>query len=473
MFLKKINFSNTLFILGTGLFIRLFFTLFVAKHYYGMENFFMQGDTGAWARSFHYWYYSGTYTFDPLSEYGGFVRMPGYSFFLGIFYLISGKDWLMAYKICAYTQVFIDVFNIYLIKIIAQKVFNDARISTLATWLFVLYPFTIVWGPVCYSEILSLNLLLVALWFFVTRSQRPINIFWCAFFIALDALVRPQIAIVFPVFGIMLLFGTSAWSTKIKHACVYGITVLLVFGSWPARNYFSQGKFVLMQDLRGSPNWNGEVLAFTSFIYSAQADWEPQFTQIVENKPVDYPKYFVGTAQDSAKLQKAFALSKECGVSFSFWKKYWRGSFIQPNACTDTIVKIFTELRENQIKRNPFIFYLVLPLQNLKKAVFKSSLYDTKSVVRRLASWLFIYRTFLIITALIGCFLMIKKTELKMFGWLAFLYWLLLYVTLSAGTGPMFRNIEIRYFLHTDVVLLLPAAYLFFSIYKRYSTTKA
>jgi len=468
MAFKKLKFTNIFFILSVGLFVRLIFTWFFAENYYGIENFFCQGDTKGWAYSFQNLYEKSIYAYNVNVEYSHFLRIPGYSFFLGFFYLLCGKDWTVAYKVCGYTQIFIDVFNIYLIKIIAQKVYQNIKISSLAAWIFALYPFAIVWNPVCYSEILSLHLLLLSVWFFVKKDDKKINLFWCGFTIALSALVRPQIAIIFPVFGITILFQKVTLTLKLKQALIYGTTVFCIFGIWPARNYINHNKFVLMQDLRGSSNWHGEVLAFTAFMYSAQSDWEPQFTQILKNQQVKIPEHFIGTKQDSIKLLRAFELCKTNGVSFSYWKGYWQNKIVTDSSKLDSMVNAFTELREMQVQQHPFIFYVILPIENLKKAIFKTSLYDTKSMIRKIASSLFVLRTLLIFLGVFGCILMFRKNEYKSFALLLFSYWSLLYLALCAGTGPMFRNIEVRYFLHPDVLLLIPASYFIYSFYSKY-----
>jgi hypothetical protein len=71
----------------------------------------------------------------------------------------------------------------------------------------------------------------------------------------------------------------------------------------------------------------------------------------------------------------------------------------------------------------------------------------------------------MILIGIFGCFMMMKNTLLKPFSMLFIGYWLFLYVALCAGTGPMFRNIEVRYFMHTDVVLLIPAAFFIKNLY--------
>ena len=115
MAFNTLQFTNIFFILSVGLFVRLIFTWFFAENYYGIENFFCQGDTKGWAYSFQNLFEKGIYAYNVNVEYSHFLRMPGYSFFLGFFYLLCGKDWTVAYKVCGYTQIFIDVFNIYLI----------------------------------------------------------------------------------------------------------------------------------------------------------------------------------------------------------------------------------------------------------------------------------------------------------------------------------------------------------------------
>ena len=53
---------------------------------------------------------------------------------------------------------------------------------------------------------------------------------------------------------------------------------------WPIRNYINHNKILLTHDLRGFANWDKDVMSFTYFIYSVQAEWEPQFSQIIKNQ---------------------------------------------------------------------------------------------------------------------------------------------------------------------------------------------
>ena len=58
------------------------------------------------------------------SEYGFFGRMPGMSFLMGFFYLITGKNWDLAYPIIGWFQTLLDVFTIAIVFSIAKRLFK-------------------------------------------------------------------------------------------------------------------------------------------------------------------------------------------------------------------------------------------------------------------------------------------------------------------------------------------------------------
>jgi hypothetical protein len=60
---------------------------------------------------------------------------------------------------------------------------------------------------------------------------------------------------------------------------------------------------------------------------------------------------------------------------------------------------------------------------------------------------------------MIGCYIIFKQKEFKPIAVFATSFFVLLYVYLCFGTSPQCRNIEMRYFLQADVIMLIPAAY--------------
>jgi len=458
--LNEIKHNKTLMLtLTVGLFLRVLFVLIGAEFYFSRENIFVDGDTQVWVACIQNLVETGTYTMNPGHEYGYFGRTPGYSFFIGIFYLLTGKNWSAAYPIIGWTQVLLDVIAIYFVYRIGLKLFNGNKKSAIIpAFLYATYPFIIVWNPVVYSESLSIFFLILGIYYFI-YEEKKYNYFFAGTFVSLSVLCRPQILLMIAVMGIVIIIrNRKDYSTLLKKSIQFGLAILIVYGSWPIRNYLNYGKVELTHDLRGFEVWGTDALAFREYIYSIKAEWEPQFSSILHNETVVFPKEAYLSKEDSLKLERVVYLSKNCGSGFSHWRGYWKEPVTGEN-CNEEIKKLYDELRLNQTKHNALNYYVILPLQNLQKAIFKVKLYDTKSTGRKIASLLFIYRTLLIIMGVIGIFLLLKEyEEYRHVAWIILSYFLILYLLICAGTGPDFRNVEMRYFLPADVLLLITAS---------------
>jgi hypothetical protein len=471
-FLKTLN-RNIVLICLLGLIARIIFTIFFAEQYFNRESIYYDRDTGAWLGSFINLIENGSYSINPSHEYGAFVRLPGYSFLLGAVYYLTGSNPDITFPLMGWLQILLDVFTIWLVYKVALKVFAVEKISLLVAGLYALYPFVIAWNPVTYSESVSIFLMMGGLYFLLHEHKH--KFFLTGLFIGLGVLFRPQIIFLIPLIGIYILYINNwKWKRFFKPALLFSLSIVIFYGVWPISNYIVHKKVILTQDLRGASNWNEDVIAFMQYTYSVKTEWEPQFSNILHNKEVRFPENAYFCKEDSLKLERAIYLAKNCGSGFSRWVGYWKET-VNDTACTEEIAKLFNELRESQIKNFPWNFYLYLPLQNLKKAVFKNELYDTTGV-RKYASYLFYYRTLLILAGFAGAFLLVYRKRKE---WLIFLLFpLLLYLSLCFGTGVQFRNMEIRYFLHADIILLFGAGYLlneirhFFSLrFKNHSSS--
>ena len=124
LFLKK---NHLWIIILAGLFMRLFFYLLGAKVYYGKPDFTIQGDTLSWVTSIINLIEHGTYSVDLNESTGYFFRPPGYSFFIGLFYLLSGKNIDTAYKLIVCAQLIMDSISIWLIYKIVQHLFSNKK----------------------------------------------------------------------------------------------------------------------------------------------------------------------------------------------------------------------------------------------------------------------------------------------------------------------------------------------------------
>jgi len=460
-----------LLILFLAFVIRVLFVLWGAAYYFDRANVFVDGDTAAWRIGFENFIESGTYTNNAANERGYFGRLPGYAFFMGAFYFLAGMNWALAYPLIGWFQVILDVFSVLLVFNIASSFFNK-KVGYIAGILYATYPFIIVWNPVVYSESLSVFVMLLSLWFIVKKNNSWKNIMISGLLLGFGILLRPQVLILGLPLLVLMFIKAETLKVALKMVFFLGLGVSITYLHWPIRNYLKTGEVVLTQDIRGlGHNWDVDVTAFLQYIYSVKAEWNPQFSTIIQNKETVWPGNAYTSTEDSLLLEKAVFLSKTCGYGFSRWKGNWKEPVSKEESCSNEIAEIFNYLRVKQIQAHPWNFYVVIPLKNLKKAIFKTDLYYTPatSFASHLSKFLFAYRTLLI---LLGLFASIALVWQKNYSGLFFiLYFLLLYLILAAGTSPQMRNIEIRYFLHADILLLIPAAWGLYLILSHFKIT--
>ncbi len=451
-----------------GAFIRVVFFNYGSELYFANKTKYVLQDTYLWQQCI-----SNLINFGEYSLYKGngyFARMPGYSFFMGVFYFLSGFNWAKTYQLIAVFQTTLDILCIKLIYSITKNIYRNNKKALISALLYAIYPFVIVWNPICISESLSVFLVIFFLFYFIKSYHSNSNILFSisAIILGLACLTRPQILPLFPIATLSLFLKRKTIS--LKKITVFAFSFLLIFGFWPLRNYINHDKLLITKNADGFPGWTIDVISFMQYTYSVKTDWDPQYTSIIQNTTTTYPEISYFRKDDSLKLVRAIYLAKNCGSGFSNKKGYWKSKIqIKEENCNKEIAKIFKELRSNQIKENPLNFYIYIPLANLKKAIFKSSLINKKSnIINILSSFLFGLRTFLIIIGFLGLFINLNQTS-KIFSLIIILFFLSVYVTLCFGTAPFMRNIEIRYFLVPDVLLLISASHFFIFLKKKSS----
>jgi len=445
----KISFSKIEYVIVVALIARFLFLLVGAKIYYGTDNFYVGGDTFAWANMFESLWKTGNYTINPNDPEGWFFRLPTYSFFIGFFWIFI-QDWYLAFKVIAIAQILLDASCVWFIYRICKNIGADQKSALIAAFLYAIYPFAIVWTTMIYAESLTNFLLFFGFYLFTSKKYSL-----SGFVIALAMLCRPQAFMLAP-FLPFLYTGTSIKKWFSKPVIVYGLSCFLLFSTWPIRNYFVHDKLVLTYEIGGSENWTKDVTNFRWYIYSVKSEWEPQFTQIIKNEEVTIPEFAKQFPEDLPKLERAFALAKSCAPGFSFWKGYYAKP-IYNNGCLDSVATLFNELRLGQIQKNPFNYYITVPFQNLKKALFKIDLYNTSGFKLWMGRVLFGFRSILIVLGIFASIYLFIKFE-KYRGIIlatTFFFWSF-YIFICFGTSSNSRNVEVRFFLPTDIFMLIP-----------------
>lgn len=477
-FLSKENSIG--WIIALGAVLRLLFLFTGGPIYFGHADYFIQGDTSSWFKAFIHLYDYGTFTVSSAVEAGKFFRPPGYSFLFGICYLLALKNYVLAWKILVGVQVLMDITSIYIFSRIAKGVAKntDAEskilLSNTCGLLYAIYPFAIIWTPVLYAETSSVFFLLLSIHFaFQKNSYRAAFLSGLAGGIA--TLIRLQCAFgILFVAGTFLFSGDNKFKNKIKHAFVFCIAILFTYGLWPARNYFLQNRVLFSQDLKMGYHWSPDFMSFLDFTHSISTDHTSYYFQILKDEKVEWPAEAYIDPGDSALLDSAVTLCRTCGTGFAYWK--W-GERISPtleapeNPCDSTIQIIFRSLLQKQKTIHAFHYWITIPLENLQKCLLKISLYGNKSsAVKLFSNLLFIFRSILIIIGVFGIYIAYKSNTIER----KFLVFVMSYMSSwYLYISFFYRNIEMRYLLHTDILLLIPAAIviinLFFKKYQKES----
>jgi 4-amino-4-deoxy-L-arabinose transferase-like glycosyltransferase len=462
-FLKKNLIENKInLIILIGLLVRVLFYFFGASIYYGSETFVKGGDSKWWLDNFVNFINHFTYTDELNTEYGYFTRLPGYSFFIGFFYLLSGKKMFLAFKMVAFAQIILDSISIYFVFKISEYTFKSKRTSIITSVIYALYPFIIVWNVIVYAETLSIFFLLFSILLILKKPSLKGYIV-SSFLLGLGILTRIQLILIIPVIiGALIYSNKKLYGDYINKKIIWFTLVLgLTYGSWPLRNYINHNKIIFYQHLGDKKHWAPDYMYYMYYIWAVKTDHEPQFSQIMKNLPVEFPKESYKVEGDSLKLIRVVELMRECGEGVSYFReseKIATGHVEKGKHCNAEIVKLFKELIQNQKEKNALNYYFFVPINNLKKAIFKFNLTEKqKGKADSLLKLLFLYRTLLIFLGIFGLFKIfrLKDNDQIFLTFLVSGYAVFWYLFQSF----FYRNMEIRFLLHADVLLLFPAAF--------------
>ncbi len=474
MALKKIILKNHLLLIVLGGFaLRLFFYLIGARVYYGKADFFISGDTASWVESIKNLIEHGTYSVDLNKPTGYFFRPPGYSFFIGLFYLLAGKNIFLAYKFIIWIQLLLDVVCIGLIYKIVNNAFSNKVWATTSALLYAGYPFIIVWTPIVYAESTSVFFLMAGLWFFINDKYKY-HYFLSGLLIGIATLTRLQIIFIFPAIALaMAIQHRKKLQPFFQFIIPFAFSFIISYGLWPVRNYVLHDTVMFSQDLSAVACWDKDIMGYRDYIFSVKTDWDPQMTQIMKGEKVEWPAASYLFPADTVQLNRAAKLCHDCGVGFNVFMKnagYRNGYLPDDSSCSEEIGQLFNELTEHQKKHNQLNVYLWVPLGNLYKCFFKSGLYNPSSkIVNLVSTLLFGYRSALILLGLLG-FILYYRTNKKFPVLLniIFLFFIFSYLSLSF----VYRNMEMRFLIQTDLLLLIPAGYFFYFLYQKYFVLK-
>lgn len=452
-------------ILAGGMLLRLLFLVVGAKLYYGAELAYTNGDSESYMKSFENLLQHGTYTFNFAEPDAAFGRLPGFPFFYGAHYLLFGPKY--AVIATAITQSLLDCVSILLVFLITRRLFPaNWPAPYIAAALYASYPFVIVWETIMGTELLATFLTLLWLYILLQAKQRAITYILAGLVLSWLFYTREFLGMLLPISCIyLLLWQQPSWRTAIRRCVLVGVGFGMLYIWWPTRNYVLQHRIMLVKPERaGFSNYKEDMTSFLNWVHSWSNESTYWLQQVLTNPHPDFPAQIFATPQEQALAQRLVQQANECGSSFIVYRlgkeapRYEQPGVYQLNSgaanCNAQVSAGFDLLRASFKRRQPLVYYTKVPSENLYKVFFKSGTQDAAGATRKhlLTSLLFGYRSLLVILGVIGMLVLRRLPGIKLIAtfWVCLMLFICLY----------FRQVEMRYLLQADVLLLLPAALL-------------
>ncbi|MBH8557645.1 glycosyltransferase family 39 protein [Hymenobacter negativus] len=475
----RIAFGWLFGIMLLGLALRIAFVLKgTAAFYHSPGPFVLNGDSFSYTLAFENLWLRGRYTFDFLEPDASFGRLPGYPFFYGAHWIVFGSA--RAAAATAWSQVLLDTGAIALVFAILRRLEpNQPRTAYLGALLYAAYPFIIVWVPIIGTEILATDLTL--LWFWVMLQWRPTPLYLLGIgaLAALVLLVRAYMGVLLPITVMWVLWQTrkATWHSIARNIGLAMLGFGLLYGGWPVRNYLLAHRLVLLKPkTAGYANQTVDVDEFYQWVHCWTTNENPWLDSVLIGKGrIHFPAAAFSSAAEENQAQQLVACARQCGSGFwvlrngiSNSASYYRDTAAvladtayqkhHFRSCNEEIGAGFQSLRRRFAAEHPFRFWLDVPLQNVQKALFKSTMAKAPVLEKRAApprvglmQLLFGYRTVLVLLGWGGILVGIRRQPalglVAAVAGLIYLYICFLY-----------RGLEMRYLLQADVLLLIPAA---------------
>ncbi|MDP2958847.1 MAG: glycosyltransferase family 39 protein [Longimicrobiales bacterium] len=437
-------------LLGSGLAVRLAFLFWGAGRYYGAGSAaFINNDSRSYTRSAINLLTLGRYTFDVDFPEASFGRLPGYPLFWGLHYLLFGEAG--AYLAVAVSQVLLDTVGIYLIFTIVRRCGGSALAPWIAALVLAFYPFSLIWVTVSGTETLGIFLCLLFAYLAAREDRLRHPDATLGLLAGIAFLTRPYFLAFLPALALSRSVAGTPWRRNALRMSMVAVTFAVVYLPWPIRNWVNHGRVVLVQPMSaGYQDFSPDYAAFRSWVYAWQPGLEPYYSRIMETQgPLGFPAWPFGDPSEEARANELVALGRTCGTGF----RVWMGLPKAGEPCDAEVAAGFDALRHSYAQRHPFRTWLVVPALNLRKALFKSGFQAPGTQapeVRALSRVLFLWRSVWVVLGCVG----------------VALYWRRPGVMFAAPVGGLiyfmfafvFRQIEMRYLLQADVLLLVPAS---------------
>jgi hypothetical protein len=429
-----------------GLLIRILFSFWASKFYFG-EVKYTFGDSFSYTQAFINLVQSGTYSFDLKNPDAALYRGPTYPFFWGIHYLIFGEE--LAYRAVALSQSFIDTVSAILVFLITRLVSKSHRLATLGAALYLFNPIFLVHVPITGTETFATFLTLSTV-LFAIKAKSKYHLFLVGSLCAAALMTRQYLGLLLPV---TLLYIIASNNFRLKYdllarCAMLIIGFLVVVSPWFLRNLINhETPSLLMGKTPGYESYQADYTAFHRFYTLYFVDITPIFNR-VSTEGRDGVEEDVRLANFKERLDNAARVARHCGPSFNSWRRMKTKTQDEIDYdCSVDIIKNYTDLRKEAIEQYGWQLLIKIPLENIRKAIFKSELTaPTTTWKDTVIQIIFSIRTLIVISGL-AFMLMAVRTPFTAF--LLFPISLILYIS------SITRQVEMRYLVQSDALLIV------------------
>lgn len=332
-----------------------------------------------------YSYYPPIESFVDGNGYGSACRMPGLLPVYAPLYYCLGKE--PAREVIVVLQFLLSVISVYVLAIIAQRIFRSRAAFVIAFLLYAISSFVSLWDLFGMADSFSTSFIIFSVYFFLSYLERRAwkAMFWSGIFIAWAIFLRPISGLLLPLGAVFILLDAFQHKHAFRKTLGIGLLFLTPFmgceSAWIARNFSKEHAFIPLQDAQencfGWSAYAKPMAAIRSLLIDWGENmvyWESPTAEFFENayhhnqdprnfNPFKASRFFSSAYNlDSLLVLRAnYLLAKDPSVGDSMHQLY-----------SARVIRSANAFRQSYRYEHPWLTHVVNPNRLLLKCLFRS-----------------------------------------------------------------------------------------------------
>jgi 4-amino-4-deoxy-L-arabinose transferase-like glycosyltransferase len=467
----KINIRYPIYLFIIAIVVRIIFSFYFQKFYFG-ELVFKYADTSSYLNPILNLINNGEYIGDKYLIDSKYFRPPVYPLMLGIFLLII-PDNLFEYSIAIFQSI-LGAITVVLFYYCILNITKN-KIKALISGIFIaLYPFTILWTPIIYTETVQIFLISILI-FNVTKDGKISNLSLLTQGIVVGTLILTKqylgLIIILPI--LIILFSKNINKiNKINSLLILISVVCFTLSPWVIRNYNSSGNLIILfSKTSGLRFVLDDMIAFTHFANKFNENITENVNSVAHTGKMKFSSHAEFVTKYTKEIDEASILAYQCGGSFQEWREQTNPALPPYKNCNEEVASKFNWLSNQFWKEVPFWQSLESRRNSLWKIVSKSDLENknlnfSKSNFAKFV--LFKYRIILLFLGLIAMVYIILDKKIQYREKLIVGSILITAISFYAFFCLVMVQAEMRYLLTPDVLITLFCGLIPAMLYKKF-----